>query len=72
VTVAERDELLDSIDLVEHELEAGKDVVGLTGPRHDALLVALADLVARAVRIWLVAVGDASGTPTPPDFPVGP
>jgi hypothetical protein len=56
VTVAERDELLDSIDRVEHELEAGSDVVGLAGPRHDALLVALADLVARTVRIWLVDV----------------
>jgi hypothetical protein len=56
MTVAERDELLDAVERVEHELEAGADIVGLAGPRHDALLVALADLVARAVRVWLVTV----------------
>lgn len=54
MTVAERDELLDAVEHVERELEAGAEVHGLTGPRHDALLVALADLLARVVRVWLV------------------
>jgi hypothetical protein len=55
VTVAERDELLDATERVERELEAGSDVVGVVGPRHDALLGALADLIARTVRVWLAS-----------------
>jgi hypothetical protein len=56
VTVAERDELLDAVERVERELEA--DTLGGTvGPAHDALLAAVADLVARAVRVWLVGQG---------------
>jgi hypothetical protein len=52
VTVAERDELLDAVERVEHELEADANA-GMVGPPHDPLLAALADLVARAVRVWL-------------------
>jgi hypothetical protein len=33
VTVAERDELLDAVEHVERELEAGDEVQGLAGPR---------------------------------------
>ena len=55
MTVAERDELLDAVEAVERELER-RPVAGIAGPAHDALLVALADLVARTVRVWLVTV----------------
>ena len=55
MTVAERDELLDAVERVEREVETDTVGVRLAGaPPHEALLVALADLVARAVRIWLV------------------
>lgn len=54
MTVAERDELLDAVERVEHELETDANA-GMVGPPHDPLLAAVADLVARAVRVWLVA-----------------
>jgi hypothetical protein len=50
VTVAERDELLDAVECVERELEEHPPP-GVLGPPHNALLVALADLVARTVRV---------------------
>jgi len=53
VTAAERDELLDAVERVEREVEA-EDVGGTVGLTHDVLLRALADLITRAVRIWLV------------------
>jgi hypothetical protein len=54
--VAESHELLDAVDRVERELER-RPLAGISGPDHDALLVALADLVARAVRVWVTADG---------------
>jgi hypothetical protein len=52
MTVAERDELLDAVERVEREVEA-HDLVD-PGVSLRPVLVALADLVARAVRVWLV------------------
>jgi hypothetical protein len=53
VTVAERDELLDAVERVERELETDP-TFGARGSATDPLVVALADLVARAIRVWLV------------------
>ena len=53
MTAAERDELLDAVEHVERELEA-EEPAGTVGLAHDVLLRALADLITRAVRIWLV------------------
>jgi hypothetical protein len=63
MTVAERDELLDAVERVEREAERPGPGPTLRDP--EALLAALADLIARAVRIWLV---DASSgrVPSPP------
>jgi hypothetical protein len=49
VTVAERDELLDAVDRVERETD---DLIPSRSD-HDPLIVALADLIARAIRVWL-------------------
>lgn len=53
MTVAERDDLLDAVERVERELEDDANA-GIVGPGHDPLLAAVADLIARAVRVWLV------------------
>jgi hypothetical protein len=55
MTVAERDELLDAVEHVERELEAEESPGGTVGPHRDVLLTRLADLVARAVRVWVLA-----------------
>jgi hypothetical protein len=52
MTVAERDELLDAVERVEGELEVHDPLD--PGVSLRPLLVALGDLVARAVRVWLV------------------
>jgi hypothetical protein len=56
MTVAETHELLDAVERVEREVDP-EVLPGTAGPRQDALLVALADLVARAVRVWVTADG---------------
>jgi hypothetical protein len=56
MTVAETHELLDAVERVERECDP-EVLPGTAGPRHDALLLALADLVARAVRVWVTADG---------------
>jgi hypothetical protein len=53
VTAAETHELLDAVDRLER-LTDPEVLPGTARPRHDALLVALADLVARTVRVWVM------------------
>jgi hypothetical protein len=53
VTVAETHELLDAVDRLARLTDP--EVLPATArPHHDALLVALADLAARTVRVWVM------------------